>query len=82
MGKRQIFLWPGYVTSPTDGDRHFLGPARLAELHGVRLRDCIVMSDQPEAWRGRRMDGIHLGVRSNGVYPHITNAKLRRGLNK
>lgn len=38
-------LYPGPVTSRTDGQRHHVGADRLAHLYGVDLRDCLVVTD-------------------------------------
>ncbi len=36
-------LYPGYIVSKTDGDRHFIGAARLADLYGVPMQECFVV---------------------------------------
>jgi hypothetical protein len=33
---------PGYVTSRSDGDRHWIGAQQLMELNGVDPRDCVI----------------------------------------
>jgi len=40
-------LHPGYVYSKNDGDRHFIGGPRLAQLYGVDIRDCV-FGDVPQ----------------------------------
>lgn len=50
-------LHPGYVTSKNDGDQHFIGGPRLAQLYGVDIRQCV-FGDMPEY---RERDGdVHL----------------------
>jgi len=61
-------LHPGYVTSATDGQRHWISGTRLAVLHGLDSRD----------WRGvvfagergyRELPGdVHLYPRRDGNY--------------
>lgn len=36
-------LFPGHVTSKTDGDVHFVGAQDLARLYGVNMRECVVL---------------------------------------
>jgi hypothetical protein len=36
-------LFPGPVTSKTDGDRHFVDAPTLAFCYGVRLAECLVV---------------------------------------
>ncbi len=36
-------LYPGKVTSQSDGDRHYVGEFQLAMLYGVRIVDCMVV---------------------------------------
>jgi len=74
---RRIFLHPGYVVSRTDGDLHLVPPGRLAELYGVRLRDCIIVDKHhPQNDRGyEKRDGdIHLYPRLDGDYRRVPNA--------
>jgi hypothetical protein len=61
---------PGYVTSKTDDDRHFIGAEQLMELYGVSPADCVVIPwDHPAP---ARLDGrIHLYPRYNGDYEWI-----------
>lgn len=58
-------LHPGYVLSPHDNQRHFVGGPRLARLYGVDIRDCVFGDEL----RYRELPGdIHLFPRSNGDY--------------
>lgn len=56
-------LYPGGVRSQTDGDYHHIGPAVLANLYGVDLRDCLVVYEHEldEPWnKGRREQAASL----------------------
>ena len=61
-------LHPGYVVSHTDGDRHYIGAGRLAELYGLpRNARTVIVAD----WRMgfREQDGdVHLYPRLDGDY--------------
>jgi len=41
---KQFLLIPGYVESRSDGDRHYIAAEELANLYGVSLKDCVVIS--------------------------------------
>lgn len=58
-------LHPGYVTSLTDGQRHFIGGPRLAQLYGVDIRDCV-FGDVPH-YREQPGD-VHLFPKHSGQY--------------
>jgi hypothetical protein len=67
---KKYVLHDGFVTSATDGQSHYIGPAVLARLYGVGMDDCCVYpsashkrfgwSDPPGA--------IHLFPRYDGDY--------------
>ncbi len=61
-------LHPGYVTSATDGQEHFIGGPRLAALYGVNIRDSetVVFGDEP-GYREQPGD-VHLHPRYDGHY--------------
>ena len=40
--KPKYAVYPGYVTSKSDGDRHYIGPMQLISLYGVDGRECII----------------------------------------
>jgi len=74
---RRIFVHPGHVVSRTDGDLHFIPAGRLAELYGVRLRDCIVVDkhdpqNHQHGYKNRDGD-IHLYPRRDGDYRRVPN---------
>ena len=41
----RYLLCPGWVTSRTDGDRHYVGASQLAMLYGVSMAECMVLPD-------------------------------------
>jgi hypothetical protein len=41
---KKYCLHPGYVTSATDGDRHYIDAPRLAALYGVSMAECITVT--------------------------------------
>lgn len=73
---KKYLLCPGYVTSRTDGDRHYITADQLARLYRVNPSDCEVRQDA-EPWespslaavRKQRHAGlIKLGPRYDGDY--------------
>ena len=61
---------PGFVTSASDGDRHYIGYNQLVELYGVDPKQCIGWDDRdPSTFRGRsEKNYIHLYPKANGDY--------------
>ena len=41
MSKKKWLLHPGWITSKTDGDQHFVGEMELIRLYGVRRDECL-----------------------------------------
>lgn len=41
-------LCPGYITSKTDGQRHYITAPQLMKLYGVRPKECVVHI--PQDW--------------------------------
>lgn len=41
--KKTYALWPGMVTSKSDGQRHYITASKLAVLYGVRLDECVIL---------------------------------------
>lgn len=74
-------LHPGWVTSKTDGDRHYISASHLAHLYGLRLADCIVMHDDEPGVRGYQQQSgdVHLYPRYDGNYSLPSNAELCGG---
>ncbi len=71
----RYILHPGYVTSNTDGDRHFIGRQRLASMYGVDIRECVF--GDMIGYREQAGD-LHLHPRYDGNYKLHPNAELRR----
>lgn len=49
-------LFPGYVTSRSDGQRHFISGKKLAGLYGVEYRKCLVI----QTYHSHRHYGVGL----------------------
>lgn len=47
------YVHPGWVRSSTDGDRHWIGGARLIELYGLNPATTVVV-DREERMQGYR----------------------------
>lgn len=59
-------VYPGYVISQNDGDRHYIGADQLIRLYGVDRRDCLIIREHE---RGMFVGGlIALTPQSNGDY--------------
>ena len=79
---RRYVLHPGKVESKSDGQIHYVSAARLADLYGVSLRDCITYpyGDDTDS-RFKRMSWrdpvgvIHLHPRYDGNYTLPGGAK-------
>ena len=67
---KKYALHPGWVTSKTDGERHYISTEQLRYLYGLPRRDCIVwdryMSDSIKGLN--HDDYIHLHPRYHGNY--------------
>lgn len=65
----RIFVHPGYVTSKTDGDRHFIGYMQLCRLYGLNPNTAFNAS-RPEALHGifPRDDDEHYYPKEDGDY--------------
>lgn len=60
-------LHPGWITSKTDKQRHYIDARRLAELYRVPFGECIVWTDKME--RGTPWERyIHLFPSYQGNY--------------
>ena len=61
----RYILHPGFIISASDGDRHYIGAAKLAKLYGLPLAKCIVITSP----RYQEQDGdVHLRPRYDGDY--------------
>lgn len=59
-GCKKYAVWPGLVTSKTDGQVHFISAAQLVMLYGVKWDECIVydaarLYELPDSVRESRM---------------------------
>lgn len=61
-------LHPGYVTSKSDGQEHFIGGPRLARLYGVDMRQCVF--GDVSGYREQKGD-VHLRPDYHGNYTTI-----------
>ncbi len=54
MSRRKLppyVVEPGYVTSQTDGDRHYIGPRELVRLYGLKRGEYVVAGQRwPLEW--------------------------------
>lgn len=74
---KKYLLCPGYVTSRTDGDQHYITAEQLARLYRVNPSECEVLTKaevrretvtMTEARRRRQAGLIKLGPRDDGDY--------------
>ncbi len=67
---KKYALYPGYVTSSNDGQRHYITAGELARLYGVSYHECVVVDvDRPECFRGHDVSGLtKLFPNRNGTY--------------
>lgn len=64
---KKYVVYPGWVVSRTDGDRHFISSTQLMELHGVTPSECVVMRSGIRP-HGISKDLISLFPRTDGSY--------------
>lgn len=67
------YVYPGYVRSRTDGDRHFIGAAALMQLYGLNPHTTKIVGDRSDH-RGRRDDpeDRHFYPRDDGKYERVS----------
>lgn len=61
-------LHPGYVTSASDGQQHFIGGPRLALLYGLEIRDRLRVVFGDRAGYLELPGDVHLHPRNDGDY--------------
>ena len=63
-------VWPGFVISRSDGERHYISGLQLVELYKVPLPECIIVISPWDHYGLRRNDKelIHLFPRNDGNY--------------
>lgn len=74
---KRFLLYPGYVRSRYDGDRHYVSGGQLARLYNVNPIECVIYSEHP-AFRNREHDClIPLFPREDGQYEeHLLQRKV------
>lgn len=45
LRQRKYLIHPGWVTSHTDGDEHYITARQLIKLYGVAVSECVVCRD-------------------------------------
>ena len=61
----RYILFPGWIISRTDGDRHYIDADRLAKLYGLKLgQDCSIIGFDFKS----EDDDVHLHPRYDGDY--------------
>lgn len=72
-------LCPGFITSKTDGDWHFISAQQLAELYRVPMSECVTMPDMSDP-RNRNwykpQGAIELRPKYSGNYTLPPNAEV------
>ncbi|MDY6845035.1 MAG: hypothetical protein SVW57_13210 [Thermodesulfobacteriota bacterium] len=70
MKTKKYIVWPGYVTSKLDGDRHYISASQLMHLHGVQISECVIIRGPEDHYKLRRIhkDLIDLSPREDGEY--------------
>lgn len=73
---KRFLLYPGYVRSRYDGDRHYISGGQLARLYRIDPAECVVYSEHP-AFRSPERDAlIPLFPREDGQYEeHLLQMK-------
>lgn len=70
-GLPRYVLHPGIVRSKYDGQNHYVGIGRLANLYGVPMRECVVAHDRIRLMglSDAQLDRmVHLYPREDGDY--------------
>lgn len=70
--EKKYLIFPGYVTSSNDGERHHISAYRLIKLYRVNPAECVIYDGRQDKTRGTRREEesnlIQLYPRSSGVY--------------
>lgn len=65
------YVYPGYVRSRNDGDRHWVSGASLIRLYGLDPRSAVIVDLTAHGMLGRRADepgDRHFHPRYDGAY--------------
>jgi hypothetical protein len=73
---KKYILHPGWVTSKTDGQEHFITALDLAECYKVSITECLVLKD-PSAIKGKIPDLIHLYPLYQQNYTEVLEGYLK-----
>ena len=65
----KVMLHPDEVVSKYDGDRHFIGGAKLARLYGVLPTDDVVTYDMENPTHSVEWENNHPEMRRIHLYP-------------
>jgi len=59
LSKKKFVLYPGYVISQYDGQKHYISAIQLARLYGVLFSECVVVYlDSLSSLKGRDLSGL------------------------
>uniref|UniRef100_A0A6M3LH95 Uncharacterized protein n=1 Tax=viral metagenome TaxID=1070528 RepID=A0A6M3LH95_9ZZZZ len=67
---KKYIVYPGFVTSRNDGDRHYVSASQLIHLHKVQNSECIIVRGRRDYYKlhGINRELINLIPRSDGNY--------------
>lgn len=73
-------VWPGYVTSRSDGDRHYISASQLMCLYDVHSSECIIVHGPEDYYKLRGINRalINLVPRPDGNYKSYNQATPKR----
>lgn len=58
---KKYAIYPGWIHSRHDGDRHYINADQLMRLHGVHPDECVVVSADEDFQSRKGMGLIQLG---------------------
>jgi hypothetical protein len=65
---KKYALYPDYIISKTDGEKHYITAKDLARLYGVKMSECIIVETLDDILSTRDKDLIALYPRYDGDY--------------
>lgn len=69
MSRKTFVLHPGYVTSATDGELHYVNSRDLARLYRIPYSECeVIWDEQDDLYYYVGPDFVHLSPRHDGNY--------------
>lgn len=69
LGPHRYAVYPGFVISNSDGQRHYISFKRLCELYQLNPAECIDATWEGQV-RGRDLSQFtHIYTRADGKYP-------------